>query len=69
MYQGQHALFYTQPPFGGALVTRAAHYDRNNGDGTHRLFVRLDDGSEVPLDGPQCDPAQPTAGHWSEVPA
>ena len=66
MYQGKHCLFYTQPPFGGTLVMRAAHYDRDNGDGTHRLFVRLDDGSNVPLDGPQCDPAQPTAGHWSE---
>ena len=32
MYQGQHALFYTQSPFGGALVTRAAHYDRDLGD-------------------------------------
>ena len=69
MYQGKHCLFYTQPPFGGDLVTYAAHYDRDNGDGTHRLFARLDDGSEVSLDGPQCDPATPTAGHWSEIPA
>jgi hypothetical protein len=67
MYQGQHCLFYAQMPFGGALVTRAAHYDKDNGDGTHRLFVRLDDGSEIPLEGPQCDPATPTAGHWSEI--
>jgi hypothetical protein len=67
MYQGQHCLFYTQPPFGGDVVTRAAHYDRDLGDGTHRLFVRLDDGSEVPIEGPQCDPATPTAGHWSEI--
>ena len=69
MYQGKHCLFYTRPPFGGDIVTRAAHYDRDNGDGTHRVFVRLDDGSNVPLDGPQCDPAQPTAGHWSEIAA
>jgi hypothetical protein len=69
MYKGKHAFWYAQMPFGGPLVTRAAHYDRDLGDGTHRLFVRLDDGSEIPLEGPQCDPAQPTAGHWSEVPA
>jgi hypothetical protein len=67
MYQGKHAFFYTQPPFGGDLATNAAHYDRDNSDGTHRLFVRLEDGSEVPLNGPQCDPAQPVAGHWSEI--
>ena len=65
MYNGKHAFWYAQMPFGD-LITRAAHYDRDLGDGTHRLFVRLDDASEVPLDGPQCDPAQPTAGHWSE---
>mgnify|MGYP000660132444 CR=1 FL=1 len=52
---------------GGEIKAHSAHYDADIGDGTHRLFVRLDDGSEVPLDGPQCDPAQPTAGCWSEV--
>ena len=67
MYQGKHCLCYAQP-LEGALITRAAHYDRDNGDGTHRVFARLDDGSEVPVDGPQCDPAQPTTGCWSELP-
>jgi len=67
MTKGQNIYFHALGAEG--LVTYAAHYDRDLGDGTHRLFVRLDDGSEVPLEGPQCDPAQPTAGHWSEIPA
>lgn len=67
MIKGQHCYFYAQP-IDGHLVTYAAHYDRDNGDGTHRAFARLDDGSEVPVDGPQCDPAAPTAGCWSVLP-
>lgn len=67
MIKGQHCYFYAQP-IEGPLVTYAAHYDRDNGDGTHRAFARLDDGSEVPVDGPQCDPAAPIAGCWSELP-
>lgn len=64
MIKGQHAYWYAGDP----LITYAAHYDHDNSDGTHRLFVRLDDGSEVPLDGPQCDPGTPTAGCWSVLP-
>lgn len=68
MRLGDHCYFYAST-FGAPIVTHAAHYDRDLGDGTSRLWVRLDDGSEVPLSGPQCDPATPTAGHWSIVPA
>ena len=66
MTKGQHVYFYAIGADG--LVTYAAHYDHDHGDGTHRVFVRLDDGSEVPLDGPQCDPASPVAGSWSVIP-
>lgn len=69
MRLGQHCIWYAGAFGGGDVVTHAAHYDRDLGDGTHRLFVRLCDGSEVPIEGPQCDPATPTAGHWSEIPA
>lgn len=69
MKLGDHCLFYTRPPFGGDLTTWAAHFDRDLGDGTSRLWVRLDDGSEMPMVGAHCDPGTPTAGCWSEVPA
>ena len=32
MYKGKHAFWYAQMPFGGDLITRAAHYDRDLGD-------------------------------------
>jgi hypothetical protein len=68
MYKGKHCFFYAGAP-GEPLATYAAHYGGDLGDGTSRVFVRLDDGSEVPVTGAQCDPATPTAGHWSEIPA
>jgi hypothetical protein len=69
MHKGQHVHWYVQPPFGGALVTLAGHYNCDLGDGTHRIFVTLDeDGSVKPVEGPQCDAATPTAGHWSTIP-
>lgn len=64
MRLGDHCHFYASS-LDGSLVTYAAHYNRDNGDGTSRLWVRLDDGSETPLDGPQCSPDAPVAGHWS----
>ncbi len=66
MHKGQHCFYYAIS-LDGPPVVYAAHYDL--GDGTHRLFARLDDGSETPVTGPQCDPATSTAGCWSIVPA
>ena len=67
MRLGDHCYYYAST-FGAPIVTHAAHYDRDLGDGTSRLWVRLGDGSETPLEGPQCSPDAPIAGCWSIVP-
>jgi hypothetical protein len=67
MTKGQHCLFYAAS-LDGSLDIYAAHYDRDLGNGRARLFVRLDDGSEMPMEGDHCDPTQRTAGCWSELP-
>jgi len=67
MTKTQHCLFYAAS-LDGSIITYSAHYDRDLGNGRARLFVRLDDGSETPMEGDQCAPTQPTAGCWSELP-
>lgn len=62
---GEHCWYYTGDP----IVTYAAHYDRDAGDGTHRIVVTLENGSHTAIVAAECDPAKPQAGCWSVVPA
>jgi hypothetical protein len=68
MRLGQHCIWYAGDFDGGEITPHSAHYDADLGDDTHRLWVRLCDGSEVPIVGPRCDAAAPRAGCWSEIP-
>ena len=63
----QHCLDYTEE--GDAVVALVAHYGRDLGDGTHEVYVTTRGGATVAVAATQCDPATPTAGHWSEIAA
>jgi len=63
----QHCLYYSAE--NDALVPLVAHYGRDLGDGTHEIYVISRGGPTVAVVAAQCDPATPTAGHWSEIPA
>ena len=63
----QHCLFYIEA--GDAVVALVAHYGRDLGDGTHELCVTTRGGATVAVAATQCDPATPTTGCWSEIPA
>jgi dienelactone hydrolase len=63
----QHRLYYTTE--NDAVVALVAHYGRDLGDGTHEVYVTTRSGATVAVVAAQCDPATPTAGCWSEIPA
>jgi hypothetical protein len=63
----QHCLYYSAES--DAIVPLVAHYGRDLGDGTHEIYVISRGGPTVAVVAAQCDPATPTAGHWSEIPA
>ena len=65
-----HVLFYTSRAFSTELDACVGHVVRAFDDDTVDVFVMRPDGSTAVYQSvPQCDPATPTAGHWSIVPA
>jgi len=63
----QHCLYYSAES--DALVPLVAHYGRDLGDGTHEVYATTRSGVSVAVVAAQCDPATPTAGCWSDIPA
>jgi hypothetical protein len=60
---------YWQPVYPAGSTRLDATWVIDLGDGISRLSVLLPSAERTVVEATQCDPAQPTAGCWSEIPA